>query len=76
MSAEREEPKDWLIFSFDHMAWWRPDSAGYTGKVAEAGHYTATEYCRIAERSDPREKPKMPIHISNATDDGWPGRLS
>lgn len=39
----------WLIWSFDHKAWWRPDRAGYTGVHESAGRYSleeAEEICR------------------------------
>ena len=39
----------YLIWSNEHRLWWRPESAGYTRKLAEAGRYTkaeALEICR------------------------------
>ncbi len=33
----------YLIYSHEHGAWWRPRRLGYTGAIAEAGHYSAEE---------------------------------
>jgi hypothetical protein len=33
------DPPDYVIWSFEHDAWWRPGSWGYTRELAEAGHY-------------------------------------
>jgi hypothetical protein len=42
---------NWLIWSNEHKAWWKPNSMGYTTSRKEAGRYTmerATEICRCA----------------------------
>ncbi len=33
----------YVIWSHEHVAWWRPDNLGYTTNLAEAGRYTAVE---------------------------------
>ena len=33
----------YVIWSFEHSAWWRPNRAGYTERVGEAGVYTWAE---------------------------------
>ena len=38
------------IWSFEHNAWWRPYSAGYTDHLDEAGHYTSEEAGEIVTR--------------------------
>lgn len=39
----------WLVWSHEHNAWWRPNSAGYTLHIASAGRYTKAEADRICE---------------------------
>ena len=34
---------DYLIWSNVHQAWWRPENAGYTTDITEAGFYTHDE---------------------------------
>jgi hypothetical protein len=38
---------EWLIWSNEHMAWWRADSCGYTTEVASAGRYTERQAVNI-----------------------------
>jgi hypothetical protein len=33
----------YLIWSFEHGAWWRPARMGYTRRLSEAGRYSAQE---------------------------------
>lgn len=37
----------WLIYSYRHRMWWRPDSAGYTPSFGTAGLYTQAEVAQI-----------------------------
>lgn len=40
---------DWyLVWSNEHHCWWRPDSQGYTNKVAGAGRYSREEAIEIS----------------------------
>jgi hypothetical protein len=32
--------QNWLIWSNEHGAWWRPQASGYTRNIGEAGRYT------------------------------------
>jgi hypothetical protein len=46
-----DEQKDYLIWSYEHKAWWSPDHCGYTPNILHAGLYTlaeATEVCECA----------------------------
>ena len=36
-----------LIWSWEHRAWWAPNHRGYTVNVDEAGRYTVEEAARI-----------------------------
>jgi hypothetical protein len=52
MSAtNRHHGCEFLIWSFEHDAWWRPEELGYTKKIDEAGTYSwerALEICAYA----------------------------
>jgi len=37
----------YVIWSYEHGAWWRPASCGYTTRLEEAGHYSKVEADRI-----------------------------
>lgn len=47
--------EQYLVWSNQHRAWWRPNSAGYTRDVRAAGRYTRAEA----------------IDISGTARDGW-----
>lgn len=38
---------DYVIWSYEHRAWWRPGGWGYTLELAEAGRYSKAEADRI-----------------------------
>jgi hypothetical protein len=42
-SKEREQRKIWLVWNNESRIWWRPNSAGYTGRIEDAGRYTLAE---------------------------------
>jgi len=43
--------KGYVIWSFEHNAWWGPDKCGYTRDIQEAGRYSATDAGRIVVNS-------------------------
>jgi hypothetical protein len=45
-----DEP--FVIWSFEHDAWWRPKRWGYTRELAEAGVYSAEESRSIVARAN------------------------
>jgi len=54
--SESDEPqcvhptaKQYLVWSNEHRAWWRPNSNGYTGSIDQAGRYTRHEAVRIVD---------------------------
>jgi len=44
-----EQPANspWLVWSHEHNAFWRPDRAGYTPKIEQAGRYSRAEAEKI-----------------------------
>jgi hypothetical protein len=42
----------YVIWSFEHHAWWRPDWNGYTVALADAGRYTEPEADEILARAN------------------------
>ena len=53
------EQYKYLIWSFEHGAWWRPARAGYTKLIMQAGlyrHNEALDICRRANEYLPREQ--------------------
>jgi hypothetical protein len=57
---------DYLIWSNEHRAWWRPGSMGYTHDIASAGRYSREEAIRYCSGSFPFREvdappPELPI---------------
>jgi hypothetical protein len=44
-----EIERDFLIWSYEHDAWWGPAKMGYTKDFERAGRYTKDEAARICE---------------------------
>lgn len=42
----------WVIWSYEHNAWWRPGRMGYTTLLTEAGRYTADEASEIVHHAN------------------------
>jgi len=42
----------YLIYSFEHKAWWRSNSNGYTPKRDQAGEYTLSEAIEIVTNAN------------------------
>lgn len=40
---------NYLIWSNEHTAWWRPESAGYTVSIDHAGRYSRDEAMKICK---------------------------
>ena len=41
----------YLVWNFEHGAWWRPGRHGYTDNIEDAGRYSAREAGEIATDS-------------------------
>ena len=44
--------REWLIWSIEHNAWWRPDRRGYTPDRTSAGRYTMKEALEIVSSAN------------------------
>lgn len=64
----------WLIWSFEHRAWWGPNRRGYVQTVDQAGRYSAVEACEILEDCMPGNE--MPVSVRRAQDGVWPAKES
>lgn len=51
-----DDPKAWLIWSTYHGAWHRPEAAGYTVDIAEAGLFTKVTAQRYNDNIEKRDK--------------------
>lgn len=54
----------YLVWSNEHRAWWRPNSAGYTTQLDKAGRYTKNEalkHCSGRDQEPGRPLPELPI---------------
>lgn len=55
---------NYLIWSNEHRAWWRPDARGYTVHVDRAGRYSrdeALKHCRVRDQVPGEPLPELPI---------------
>lgn len=43
---------EYLIWSIEHDAWWRPGRTGYTRTLSEAGRYSFIEAIQILQRAN------------------------
>ena len=61
--------KEWLIWSNEHIGWWKPNRLGYTKNPEEAGLYTyedAMDICESANLNNSWPVPKESmVHRSN-----------
>jgi hypothetical protein len=65
---------DYVIWSFEHDAWWRPGGWGYTNHLAEAGRYTADDATRIVRKANvcTIHEQAFPVYVAEAYEQrGW-----
>ena len=60
----------YVIWSFEHQAWWAPEERGYVTDLALAGRYTAEDAGRIVVNSIWLEE--VAIHENIAAEMGKP----
>jgi hypothetical protein len=46
------EIANWLVWSYEHSAWWGPDHRGYTNSIARAGLYTEAQARQIQDKAN------------------------
>lgn len=44
--------EEFYIWSFEHDAWWKPNSFGYTRSITEAGKYPLSEALNICKNAN------------------------
>jgi len=60
--CEQATNRIWLIWSHEHNAWWRPNSAGYTRHIESAGSYTKAKASEICRQRGPKKFEEDPPH--------------
>lgn len=70
MSRRTEQ---YYVWSWEHKAWWRPQSSGYTTELRDAGLYTFDECAHIIIGHVPPGE-EVAIHPSEA--DWWQRRAT
>lgn len=58
--------EEYLVWSNEHRAWWRPRAAGYTIHMESAGRYTRDEAIRHSlARDDGNIPPEIPVRLAD-----------
>ena len=55
---------NYLIWSYEHDAWWGPNHCGYTNDLEQAGRYSAVDTGEIVTRSIMMEELAVPEFIA------------
>jgi hypothetical protein len=61
-------PEPWVIWSFEHDAWWAPGRCGYVLDLAQAGRYTEPEARDIETRANIVERNEWAMSLTLALD--------
>ena len=62
----------YLIYSYEHRAWWLPTRRGYTGYLADAGRFTPEEAYDIVKNANIVRIEELAIPESWALQHGAP----
>lgn len=62
----------WVVWSFEHDAWWRPNRWGYTPNLAEAGRYTQSDALEIERRANVVRINEQALPLADAEQRGAP----
>lgn len=65
---------DYVIWSFEHRAWWRPGRWGYTDDLEQAGRYTRREAEAIVADANIVQEHERALSLEAARRDGIPRR--
>jgi len=57
----------WLIWSYEHDAWWGPGGWGYTSVLAKAGHYERAEADRIVAKANIVKVNEVAVALAKAS---------
>jgi hypothetical protein len=52
IDLKRLTSEKWLIYSFEHASWWRPQRLGYTIHLGQAGKYSFEEALHIVTQAN------------------------
>lgn len=61
--------QEYLVWSNEHRAWWRPNSRGYTIDMTKAGRYSredAIKICRSRDQATNEPPPELPVREDDA----------
>lgn len=58
------EERDWLIWSYEHAAFWQPRECGYTRDVSGAGLYAEAHARMIVENANIPGRNEVMVHRS------------
>lgn len=64
----------YLVWSHEHGAWWRPKSNGYTIDMRQAGRYSreeAIKICRGRDQNPGKPLPELPVREDDALRCVW-----
>jgi len=67
-------PDRYVIWSFEHDAWWAPARRGYTRELEEAGHYAGTEAADIVAEANLVQTNEQVMRLDDALRLGPPMR--
>jgi hypothetical protein len=63
----KEESRDYVIWSFEHEAWWAPDRCGYTTLLEQAGRYGEAEAKQIVAEANVVRLEALRFTVEDAT---------
>jgi len=62
----------WVIWSFEHDAWWGPHGWGYVSSLAQAGRYTEAQAREIEARANIVHRHECALSLADAEEHGVP----